>query len=81
VRFALGTNRAQLWEIAKNSGIDPSVWGKFLSSSVPPDMQDEMVNWSINDWSHYLIIHTPEIMAECPVRSSNGNIGDVLGTG
>lgn len=63
VKLALGRNKEQLWEIAKNSGIDPNVWSKFLSSSVPPDMQEEMGNWSINEWSNYLTIRTPEIMA------------------
>lgn len=65
VRAALGkANRAALWPLAQQLGLDPVLWGRFLAVAVTPEMQD----WSFDDWVNYLKAKAPEIINNAQER-------------
>jgi len=69
LRTALGkANRSALWPIAQELGFSPTLWGRFLSTAIAPEMRDEIQEWTFDDWANYLRSKAPEIIGSAEDR-------------
>lgn len=71
IKAALGkTHRPALWSIAQQIGLDATLWGRFLATAIPAEMQEEMHGWSFDDWTNYLKMKAPDLVANAKARRS-----------
>jgi hypothetical protein len=63
VKSILGKDKKSvLWAFAQEVGLDSTTWGKFLGSTVSPEVADEFQGWSIDEWKRYLQQKAPELI-------------------
>jgi hypothetical protein len=69
VKAALGkTDRAALWVVTQEIGLNPALWARFLAGPIAPEMQQEMQGWSFEDWINYLKAKALELLAGAQER-------------
>ncbi|MBV9860717.1 MAG: hypothetical protein JO267_01065 [Alphaproteobacteria bacterium] len=65
VKFLIGRGkRTELLAIAKANNVESAEWGKFLLAMAPPEMVDDMREWTTSDWANYLALRIPEIRSQ-----------------
>jgi len=78
IKSAIGkSDRSALWAIAQEIGMNAALWGRFLATAIPADMQDEMHGWSIEEWTNFLKVKAADLMAREPRASTSEFVHDV----
>lgn len=64
-------DRAALWVLAQEIGLDARLWTRFLTSAATPEMQEEMRQWSLDEWVSFLRTKAPELLADARDRKES----------